>query len=72
MAVTHTVRVPQATRTSSTTSTTSTAIVGETTAVATADRYLWLQVGIASALGATAAMLGTWAIVATQTLQMHF
>ena len=67
MAATHTVRVPQMARTSSTT-----AAAVETTTVATADRYLWLQVGIASALGATAAMLGTWAIVATQTLQMHF
>jgi hypothetical protein len=66
MAAIHTVRVPQATRTSATTA------VGETTGVATADRYLWLQVGIASALGASAAMLATWAIVATQTLQMHF
>jgi hypothetical protein len=66
MAATHTVRVPQATRTSAT------AAVGETTSVATADRYLWLQVGIASALGASAAVLATWAIVATQTLQMHF
>jgi len=40
-----------------------------TTAV---DRTLWLQVGIASLLGATAGVLGTWAILATQTLQMHF
>jgi len=67
MAATHTVRVPQVTRTSATT-----AAVGTTTTVAAADRYLWLQVGIASALGASAAMLATWAIVATQTLQMHF
>jgi hypothetical protein len=67
MAATHTVRVPQATRSSVTTT------VGETTTTAVAaDRYLWLQVGIASALGASAAMLATWAIVATQTLQMHF
>jgi len=67
MAATHTVRIPQMAGTSSTT-----AAAAETTTVATADRYLWLQVGIASALGATAAMLATWAIVATQTLQMHF
>jgi hypothetical protein len=67
MAATHTVRVPQAMRTSPTTTT-----VGETTTVATQDRGLWLQVGIASVLGATAGLLGTWAIVATQTLQMHF
>ncbi len=67
MAATHTVRVPQATRTSSTTT-----AAGGTTAVAAQDRRLWLQVGLASAVGATAAMLGTWAIVATQTLQMHF
>ena len=66
MAATHTVRIPQATRTSTITT------VGEATTVAAADRYLWLQVGIASALGASAAMLATWAIVATQTLQMHF
>jgi hypothetical protein len=67
MAATHTVRVPQGTRTSSTT------VVAGETAVATAqDRRLWIQVSIASALGATAAILGTWAIVATQTLQMHF
>jgi hypothetical protein len=67
MAATHTVRIPQRAGASSTT-----AAAVETTGVATADRYLWLQVGIASALGATAALLGTWAIVATQTLQMHF
>jgi len=66
MAATHTVRVPQATRTSTTT-----AATGETTTVAH-DRRLWIEVSIASALGATAALLGTWAIVATQTLQMHF
>jgi len=66
MAATHTVRVPQMARTSSTTADV------ETTTVGTADRYLWLQVGIASALGVSAAMLATWAIVATQTLQMHF
>ena len=66
MAATHTVRVPQMARTSSTTADV------ETTTVATADRYLWLQVGIASALGASAAMLATWAIVASQTLQTHF
>jgi len=69
MAATHTVRIPQMGGTSSAAVAT-TAV--ETTTVATADRYLWLQVAIASALGASAAMLGTWAIVATQTLQMHF
>jgi len=67
MAATHTVRIPQATRPSAVTADSET-----TTTVAAADRYLWLQVGIASALGASAAMLATWAIVATQTLQMHF
>ena len=67
MAATHTVRVPQATRTSSTTD-----VAGETTAVSAQDRLLWIQVSIAAALGASAAMLGTWAIVATQTLHMHF
>jgi hypothetical protein len=34
--------------------------------------HLVLQVALASGLGATLAVLGTWAIVATQTLQMHF
>jgi hypothetical protein len=67
MAATHTVRVPQTIRTSSTG-----VAAGGTTAVALQDRRLWLQVGIASVLGATAGLLGTWAIVATQTLQMHF
>ena len=67
MAATHTVRVPQATRTSTTT-----AATGEATAASLHDRRLWIEVSIASALGATAALLGTWAIVATQTLQMHF
>ena len=66
MAATHTVRVPQATRTSSTTT------AGETTVASAQDRLLWIQVSIAAALGASAAMLGTWAIVATQTLHMHF
>ena len=67
MAATHTVRVPQATRTSSTT-----AATGATTAVSAHDRLLWIQVSVAATLGASAAMLGTWAIVATQTLHMHF
>jgi hypothetical protein len=69
MAATHTVRIPQM---SGTATGIATAADVETTTVATADRALWLQVSIASALGATAAMLATWAIVATQTLQMHF
>ena len=67
MAATHTVRVPQTTRTSPTT-----VAVGETAVATAQDRRLWIQVSIASALGASAAMLGTWAIVATQTLHMHF
>jgi hypothetical protein len=67
MAATHTVRIPQAVRRSTTT-----ADVGETTAASAHDRLLWIQVSIASALGASAALLGTWAIVATQTLHMHF
>ena len=66
MAATHTVRVPQATRTSTT------AADAATVSATAADRLLWVQVAVASALGASAAMLGTWAIVATQTLQMHF
>ncbi|MDA8436583.1 MAG: hypothetical protein M0Z98_11435 [Actinomycetales bacterium] len=36
------------------------------------DRRLWIQVTVAAALGATAGVLATWAVVATQTLQMHF
>jgi hypothetical protein len=67
MAATHSVRVPQVTRASSTT-----AVAGETTVASAQDRLLWIQVSIAAALGASAAMLGTWAIVATQTLHMHF
>jgi len=66
MAAMHSLRLPQAGRTQ-------TAVVAaETAAATTGDRVLWLQVGIASALGATAGLLATWAIVATQTLQMHF
>ena len=40
-------------------------------ATATPDRLV-LQVALASGLGAALAVVGTWAIVATQTLQMHF
>ena len=35
------------------------------------DRRLWIQVAVATVLGATAGVLGTWAVIATQTLQMH-
>jgi len=66
MATMHSVRHPQAGRTQTA------AVPAETAAASTGDRILWLQVGIASALGATAGLLATWAIVATQTLQMHF
>jgi hypothetical protein len=72
MAATHTVRIPQATRPTAAVSDGTTSAAESSSGVATADRWLWLQVGIAAALGASAAMLGTWAIVATQTLQMHF
>ena len=67
MATTHTLRVPQAARTSS-------GAVADASATTTtaSDRLLWLQVGIATALGAGAAVLATAVIFATQTLQMHF
>jgi len=64
MATTHSLHVPQA----------AARIVeaAPSSTTATVDRTLWLQVGIASIIGASAGLLGTWAIVATQTLQMHF
>ena len=66
MAATHTVRATALPGTGTT------AHGARSTAIEPADRVLWLQVSIASILGATAGLLGTWAIVATQTLQMHF
>jgi len=66
MAATHTVRAAPLPGTGTT------AHPARSTAIEPADRVLWLQVSIASILGATAGLLGTWAIVATQTLQMHF
>ena len=64
MAATHSVRAAALPGTGTT--------AHRSTAIEPADRVLWLQVSIASILGATAGLLGTWAIVATQTLQMHF
>ena len=62
MATTHSLHAPQA----------AARIVEDASSSTTAvDRTLWLQVGVASVVGATAGLLGTWAIVATQTLQMH-
>ena len=66
MAATHTVRAAPLPGTGTT------AHPARSTAIEPADRVLWLQVGIASILGATAGLLGTWAILVTQTLQMHF
>jgi hypothetical protein len=66
MAATHTVRAAELPGTATA------APSDRSTAIEPADRVLWLEVGIASILGATAGLLGTWAIVATQTLQMHF
>jgi hypothetical protein len=65
MAATHTVRVPQ------TSSTPLSAAPASSTKATAADRVLWLEVTAASVLGATGAVLATWAILATQTLQMH-
>jgi hypothetical protein len=62
MATTHSIHVPRPTART----------VEDAPSSTTVDRRLWLQVGIASIIGATAGLLGTWAIVATQTLQMHF
>jgi hypothetical protein len=63
MATTHTVRVdPARPGTAS----------PEPRPVASEDRRLWIQVTLAAALGATAGVLATWAVVATQTLQLHF
>jgi len=63
MATTHSLHVPQAAASS---------VEGAPSSTTAVDRRLWLQVGIASIMGASAGLLGTWAIVATQTLQMHF
>jgi len=67
MTATHTLHV---TRTSPTSSPDRTA--GAAAVAVPAPDHLVLQVALASGLGATLAVLGTWAIVATQTLQMHF